>query len=54
MTKAHCPTVASQPTVSAPKPAYDPPRITTYTSEEILEQVGPALTCSISPCPLAG
>ena len=33
------------------KPAYVPPTITSYTSEEILEQVGPALTCSISPCP---
>lgn len=36
---------------AAAKPAYVPPRITTYTSEEILEQVGPALTCSIAPCP---
>jgi len=32
-------------------PAYEPPRITVYTSQEILDQVGPALTCSISPCP---
>ncbi len=31
-----------------PKPAYQPPKITTYTSEEILEQVGPALACTIS------
>lgn len=30
------------------KPAYQPPRIVTYTSEEILEQVGPALACTIS------
>jgi len=29
--------------------AYVPPRIVTYTSEELLEQVGPALTCSPSP-----
>jgi hypothetical protein len=35
----------------APKPAYIPPRITVLTSEEILDQVGPALTCSILPCP---
>ena len=34
-----------------PKPAYVPPVITTYTSDEIVEQVGPALTCSVSPCP---
>jgi len=31
------------------KPVYVAPRITTYTSDEILEQVGPALTCSPSP-----
>jgi hypothetical protein len=31
-------------------PAYVPPKIVTYTSEELLEQVGPALTCSPSPC----
>jgi hypothetical protein len=30
--------------------AYVPPKIVTYTSEELLEQVGPALTCSPSPC----
>ncbi len=29
---------------------YVPPKIVTYTSEELLEQVGPALTCSPSPC----
>lgn len=32
------------------KPAYLPPTVTTYTSDEILEQVGPALTCSGTPC----
>jgi hypothetical protein len=31
-------------------PEYVPPKIVTYTSEELLEQVGPALTCSPSPC----
>jgi len=30
-------------------PEYTPPRIKTYTSEEILEQIGPAMACS--PCP---
>ncbi len=31
------------------KPPYEAPQITSYTSEEILAQVGPALTCSPSP-----
>jgi hypothetical protein len=39
------------PPSGAAKPAYLPPRITVLTSEAILEQVGPALTCSILPCP---
>ena len=30
------------------RPAYQPPKIVTYTSEEILEQVGPALACTIN------
>ncbi|MCP4104510.1 MAG: hypothetical protein GY749_03080 [Desulfobacteraceae bacterium] len=30
-------------------PKYEPPRIITYTEEEILEQVGPAQACSPSP-----
>jgi hypothetical protein len=33
------------------KPAYVPPTVITYTSEQILEQVGPALTCSGTPIP---
>jgi hypothetical protein len=33
------------------KPVYVPPEVTTYTSEEILEQIGPAQACSPSPCP---
>jgi hypothetical protein len=33
------------------KPKYVPPKIVTYTSEEILEQIGPAMACSPSPCP---
>jgi len=32
------------------QPAYIPPSITTYSSEEILEQAGPAQACSPSPC----
>ena len=31
-------------------PVYEPPTITTYSSEEILEQVGPAQACSPAPC----
>ncbi len=31
-------------------PEYIPPTITTYSSEEILEQVGPAQACSPAPC----
>lgn len=29
---------------------YVPPKIVTYTSEEILEQIGPAMACSPTPC----
>jgi hypothetical protein len=36
-----------------PTPRYEPPKIATYTSEEILEQIGPAQACSPSPgCPI--
>ncbi len=31
-------------------PDYTPPTIKTYTSEEILEEIGPAQACSPSPC----
>ncbi|MEW6440067.1 MAG: hypothetical protein AB1640_03950 [bacterium] len=31
-------------------PEYKPPKIVTYTSEEILEQIGPAQACSPGPC----
>jgi hypothetical protein len=33
-------------------PRYLPPRIVTYTGEELTEQIGPAHTCSGAPCPL--
>jgi len=33
-------------------PRYEPPRIITYTSEQILEQIGPAMACSQTPCPV--
>jgi hypothetical protein len=32
------------------KPEYIPPKIITYTKEDILEKIGPALACSPSPC----
>jgi hypothetical protein len=28
---------------------YIPPKIVTYTSEEIVEQIGPVLTCTPDP-----
>ena len=34
-----------------PRPEYVPAKIVTYTSEEILEEIGPAQTCSPDPCP---
>ena len=33
-------------------PAYVPPKIKSYTSDEILEQIGPAMACSPTPCPI--
>lgn len=35
-------------------PVYTPPTITTYSSEEILDQVGPAQACSPAPCGIVG
>ena len=34
--------------------AYTPTSIVTYTNEEILEQIGPAHTCSPGPCVAVG
>jgi hypothetical protein len=34
-----------------PRPAYVPPRVETYTSEELLKLIGPAMACSPSPSP---
>ena len=31
-------------------PEYIPPKIITYSSDEILEEIGPAMACSGSPC----
>jgi hypothetical protein len=36
------------------QPVYEPPKIVSYSSEEILEQVGPAQACSPSPCGVFG
>ena len=38
-----------EPCQDPAKPAWVPPRITTLTSEEILDSVGPAMTCSGLP-----
>ena len=35
------------------RPAYQRPTITTYSSEEILEQVGPAKACTINDSPIS-
>ncbi len=32
-------------------PEYTPPKIITYTGDEILEQIGPVMACSPDPCP---
>jgi len=32
------------------RPEYTPPIIKTYTSDELLEEIGPAQACSPSPC----
>ncbi|MBN2432662.1 MAG: hypothetical protein JXQ27_14395 [Acidobacteria bacterium] len=43
----------NQPTEKPqPKLKYEPARIITYTSEQILEEIGPAQTCSPDPCPV--
>ncbi len=34
-----------------PVTEYIPSKIVTYTSDEILEQIGPAMACSPDPCP---
>ena len=49
MIKAPTAMTAGQESQAAAKPSYIPPSITTYTSDEILEQVGPALTGSQIP-----
>jgi hypothetical protein len=36
-------------------PDYTPPKITSYTSEEIIEEIGPAQACTSAPfCPVQG
>jgi hypothetical protein len=35
-------------------PVYEPPKITTYTEEQILEQIGPAQACSPNVTPGTG
>lgn len=38
---------------SIKKPNYIPPEIISYTSEEIIEKIGPAMACSPDPCPIS-
>jgi hypothetical protein len=33
------------------KHAYEAPKVITYSEDEIVEMLGPAQTCSPSPCP---
>lgn len=37
-------------TISKDAPVYEPPLITSYTSDQIIEQIGPAQACSPEPC----
>lgn len=32
-------------------PQYEPPMIITYDGDDIIEELGPAQTCSGDPCP---
>jgi hypothetical protein len=41
---------ATEQTEEKERPKYIPPKIVTYTSEEIIEQMGPAMACSPTPC----
>jgi len=31
---------------------YEPPEVITYTTDDILEHLGPAQACAPSPCPV--
>jgi hypothetical protein len=31
---------------------YEPPKMITYSNDDILEEIGPAQACSPSPCPV--
>jgi len=33
------------------KATYESPKVITYSEDEIIEMLGPAQTCSPSPCP---
>ncbi len=34
------------------KSLYEPPQVITYSEDEMIELLGPAQTCSPSPCPV--
>lgn len=42
----------SEAQVNEKLPDYVSPTITSYTSEQIMEKIGPAQACSSSPCPI--
>jgi hypothetical protein len=33
------------------KPQYEPPKVVTYSGDDLLEEMGPAQSCTPSPCP---
>lgn len=39
--------------ISKTKTKYVPPRIVSYSREDILEKIGPAQACSPTVCPVA-
>lgn len=33
------------------KPKYEPPKVVTYAGDDLLQEMGPAQACYVSPCP---
>lgn len=52
MGKGECTNDHIEKTKEETLPPYIPPIIITYTAEQIVEQIGPALACSPNPCPV--
>ena len=50
--RASSPALAQpEKTLAKPSPTYEAPKVITYSEDEIIELLGPAQTCSPSPCP---